>query len=82
METDREDRYRCPQCGGRLVWTLRGLSDSARSILRCEKNPSSTRLDWVLSTEKFCMWEGIVKRRNGKIIFLFKDGVSELRKKI
>tara|TARA_B100000700_G_C14874410_1_gene774943 strand:+ start:141 stop:389 length:249 start_codon:yes stop_codon:yes gene_type:complete len=82
MERNTEDKYKCPKCNSDLVWSLRGVAENISSVLRCQKHPSSTRLDWIPAGEKFCLWEGKVKRKNGKIVFFLSDGVSQLRRRL
>ena len=73
--------YRCPKCQSPIVWSLRNGRPGAEGAANCTKHPTQSRIDFNPDTEKFCMWEGIVRRtKSGGVEFFHSDGVTRLRK--
>ena len=76
-------RRNCPRCGSPIVWSLNNLLPGGEGQAKCTKNPTTSRVEFVVKTEALCEWVGIVRRQNDGTAQLFHpDGVTLLRRKL
>ncbi len=75
-----QSKYRCPLCGGSLVWSLTNFRVGSSSEIICSNNSSSSRIDWKPRGDIFCRWKGkVVRKLDGSVAFYKEDGVSLLK---
>jgi hypothetical protein len=69
-----DEKYKCPNCGARLVWSLNSPNTGASSILTCANGASASRVDWISKSSTICAWKGrVVRKGDGELAFLYLD---------
>jgi len=81
VERKKHIRYKCPECGGAVIWSHNNLRAGSTSTARCSNNASVSRTDWIPAKSRLCLWTGVTQRRRGGKIDLFhEDGITRIRK--
>ena len=77
---NRDLKYICPLCKGKVIWHLNNRSAGATASAVCTNNMSSSRIDWKVNSSIICDWEGkVVRNSDGTIeVYCLKDSSEKL----
>ena len=78
MNENLDLRYRCPQCGASIIWSLVNSRPGSSSESKCGNNLTSSRIEWKKDSE-VCFWTGRAERKKDGSVKLFDSNGYLLR---
>jgi len=83
VKYEHPPRYKCPECGSAIIWSLNNLRVGASSLIKCANNLTSSRSNWIPRNAQFCDWTGwAVRQKNGSVRLFHSDKYTLLREVI